>query len=301
MQSTSSCINKKVSIYTHYKNKNENCANYYLLINANQIKCKGILILIPGFNETPENVIEQTNIPVTAFKKGLLCVIPMVKTGKKSFAVDSISQSSLKEIIEEVFVKYAEVNTPVYIGGYSIGGSGAIKYAELANQLNYSIKPKAVFAIDPPLDFERVYKSYEKTLLYSKQNKVNEEANYMINRIVLEMKGNPHVAKKNYYEISPYSYTDSNKSAIKFLLKTPIRIYSEPDINWWIKERGYDIYNMNIIDAAAMINELNLLGNKNASLIISENKGYRNPYHQRHPHSWSIVDANRLFDWLKEQ
>ena len=40
-----------------------------------------------------------------------------------------------------------------FIGGLSIGGTHALKYAELAVQNNYPIKAKAVFGIDPPLDY----------------------------------------------------------------------------------------------------------------------------------------------------
>jgi len=49
------------------------------------------------------------------------------------------------------------------------------------------------------------------------------------------------------------------------------------------------------------INELNRLGNEKASLIVTENKGFRKLQNSRHPHSWSIVDVDELIDWLLAQ
>ncbi|MNR47412.1 hypothetical protein D3C85_1665090 [compost metagenome] len=81
----------------------------------------------------------------------------------------------------------------------------------------------------------------------------------------------------------------------------PLRIYSEPDIDWWMKERNADLTNMNVTDCSAMINELNRLGNQQAVLITTQNKGFRKPDHKRHPHSWSIVENQELIQWLLQQ
>jgi hypothetical protein len=50
-----------------------------------------------------------------------------------------------------------------------------------------------------------------------------------------------------------------------------------------------------------MINELNRLGNTKATLITTQNKGFRKPDNRRHPHSWSIVDKKELIIWLLNQ
>ena len=46
------------------------------------------------------------------------------------------------------------------------------------------------------------------------------------------------------------------------------------------------------------IQELNRLGNPDAVLITTRNKGFRKPENKRHPHSWSIVDNDELIRWL---
>ena len=78
-------------------------------------------------------------------------------------------------------------------------------------------------------------------------------------------------------------------------------LISEPDIQWWLKERSYDYSYNNISDHAAMINELQRLGNKNAVLVTTTEKGYRKPNNIKHPHSWSIADPEQIIKWLQSQ
>jgi len=123
----------------------------------------------------------------------------------------------------------------------------------------------------------------------------------MIDRLEKETGGSPKTNLTEYYNISPYSFSDTTQSAIKKLIKMPLRIYTEPDINWWLKERGADFTSMNATECSAMINELNRLGNQYAELITTQNKGYRKPDNRRHPHSWSIVENDELIKWLLKQ
>ena len=58
---------------------------------------------------------------------------------------------------------------------------------------------------------------------------------------------------------------------------------------------------MNAFDFAAMTNELRRMGNTKVALITTENKGYREPKRERHPHSCSIVEPKDLVAWLQAQ
>jgi hypothetical protein len=213
-----------------------------------------------------------------------------------SFGIDNLSQQSFNNIILDVREKHKLTDLDYYVGGFSIGGSTAIKFAE-----NESLKPKAIFAIDPPLDLERFYNSSKREIRLSVNNSPDEERVYMIERIEKEMGGSPETALKNYYKTSPYSFNDTTQTAIKNIIRLPLRIYSEPDVNWWLKENAEDFTGMNATECSAMINELNRLGNTKAELIITQNKGYRKPDNRRHPHSWSIVDNDELIQWLLKQ
>jgi hypothetical protein len=84
-------------------------------------------------------------------------------------------------------------------------------------------------------------------------------------------------------------------------LRVPLRLYSEPDIQWWLSQRRADLTSMNVTMCSAMINELNRLGNRHATLVVTQDKGYRKPTNQRHPHAWSIADSGELVEWLLQQ
>jgi hypothetical protein len=75
-------------------------------------------------------------------------------------------------------------------------------------------------------------------------------------------------------------------------------LISEPDIQWWLQERGYDLSYNNTLDHAAMINELQKMGNTHAILVTTTEKGYRKPQNVRHPISWSIAEPVELIKWL---
>jgi hypothetical protein len=290
------CNGQKVTnpkIEKVYLDNSDSTKNCYTIIYPPKLPWTGYMFLIPGFGETAENVLQQTELPIMLAQNGILTIIPTFQDGVLSFGVDNLSQQSFERILKDVISKQTLTKQKFYVGGFSIGGSCAIKYAE-----NSSIKPTAVFAIDPPLDFERFYNSAKRNIRISKDNEMIEEDVYMINRLELETGGNPTKHLTEYQSLSPYSFTDTEQKAIKKLINTPLRIYSEPDIIWKLNERGSDFTHMNVTECSAMINELKKLGNNNAQLIITQNKGFRKPENIKQPHSWSIVDNDELIKWL---
>ena len=166
---------------------------------------------------------------------------------------------------------------------------------------DYPIKPSAVFAIDGPLDFERMHSGMLREVrLPNTPEGAMEENTYLLKRFLKIFGGTPQETLSNYYEISPYSYSDTTQRAIKPLVNLPIRLYTEPDVQWWLKD-GSDYSGMNSFDFAAMTNELRRMGSTKIELITTENKGYRKPDNVRHPHSWSIAEPTDLVKWLKAQ
>lgn len=287
-------------IETVYLNKSDSTNNMYIAVIP-EGKPKAFMFLMDGFGASPKGVLTLTELPKYAAQHGILTIIPILKTGSLYFGVDHESQKSLKEQIESAVAKYNLNGKDFYIGGFSIGGGAAVKYAELAVQSNYTIKPKAVFAIDAPLDWQNFYNGAKRVVRLSKPENINSEVTYMIERIEKEMNGTPTSALANFHQLSPYSLSDASQTAIKNLIKTPIMLISEPDIQWWLKERGYDLSYTNITDNVAMINELQQLGNEKAILVTTTNKGYRKPNNQRHPHSWSIAEPKEVIEWLLNQ
>jgi len=282
-------------------NSKDSAINYYIAIIPESIPIKAFMFLLPGLGGTPQDILQQTDLPVYAAKQGILVVMPVSSSGTLYFGIDNASQQSLSDQINSVVSKYQLQGKDFYIGGFSIGGSCAVKYAELTVKNNTAIKPRAVFGIDPPLDFERYYNAAKRVTRLSVNMPVMQEIPFMIDKIEKEMKGTPKTALENFYNASPYSFSDTTQRAVKNLTTIPIMLITEPDVQWWLSQRGYDYSFMNAIDQAAMINELHRLGNTKAVLITTNNKGYRKPNHTRHPHSMSIVESEQLVSWLLSQ
>ena len=81
------------------------------------------------------------------------------------------------------------------------------------------------------------------------------------------------------------------------LLNTAIIFFHEPDMEWWIKERGATYYDINSFDIAGIYNFLLLHGHKDIELIATTGKGFdRNGL--RNCHSWTIVDEDYLINWI---
>lgn len=297
-----STVSFSQKVETVYLDKKDSTANMYISVVPQNGQINSFMFLLDGFGGgDPKDILIQTDIPKYAATKGILTIIPVLKTGGLYFGSDTASQQSLKEMIDLVVNKYQLKDKNFYIGGFSIGGTCVVKYAELAVQKNYPIKPKAVFAVDPPLDWQRLYNAAKRVVRLSAPGKVDGEVTYIIGRIKKEMGGTPETALENFYNNSPYSFSDTTQRAIKSLIKTPIMIISEPDINWWLSQRGYDYSYINVTDQAAMINELQRLGNSKAVLVTTTDKGYRQPNNVRHPHSWSIADPEQTIKWLQSQ
>ena len=289
------------SIRTVYLTKGDTLHNMYLMVSPpDTVKRSGCMFLIPAFNEAPGDVLVQTRLPVYAAENGIVTFIPILATGVTSFAVDDSTQQSLKAMIERCVEFYKLDSLPFYIGGFSLGGTCAVKYAELAVKNNYAVKPAAVFGVDPPLDFERFYDAARRNLRLMKGIYQNPELSYFSKRIEEKFGGTPATALQQYYGYSPYSFSDTSQSAVKLLRHTPVTFYAEPEVNWWMRNHAFDYTNINVIDEAAMINELHLLGNyQHARLVVTDDKGYRMPGKIKNPHSWSILDPQDLVGWLK--
>lgn len=242
------------------------------------------MLLIPGFGETVENVLEATKLPFEVAQSGIAVFIPVLQDGAESYSFSTESQNTLKNIVTDIRSRFELSKMNYCIGGFSMGGSAAIRYAELTPDN----PPACIFAIDSPLDYERFCYSTERDVATYKKGIADGDSIY----IKLLDQITPIVRD------SPYLLSDTTHQAIQPLKDIPIRYYIEPAEQWWLDNRQTDVLGLNILDATAFINDLRLIGNQDAQLIVTTGKGYRNNGKTYHPHSWTIVDSNDLIKWI---
>jgi hypothetical protein len=269
---------------------------FYYAIKPKE-KIKGTLILLPPTAQNAEDVINN-NIKLSelAFEKGILLIIPSINY---NLYLDEITMTFLNTTFKKAISEYKAPKDKVVIGGFSLGAMNAIRYVEISkeNPSLTSIQPIAVYGIDPPLDWARIYYTFQRTKELNFSEVAVNEATAYLNKLEKQFGGSPEKVSNVYIKNSMYSKTEKNGGNTKFLIDTPIRIYSDLDIDWHLKERQTDLYDINALDQTAMINELRISGNENAEFINALGKGYR-LNGMRHPHSWSIAEPNELMDWI---
>lgn len=259
-------------------------------------KPKACLIIIPASGEMVEDVIPQLKIPQAAATKGIMTLIPSINWG----TVDRQSEAAfLDTLINACMAKYDIPANKFVLGGLSNGGVIALRYAQLAvmDSSQTLIKPAAVFGVDPPLDLARLYHYCERELERGISEAGIAEARWLKNYYGTNFGGSPAEVPQTYQYFSIYSYGAENGGNAELLLETPLRFYTDLDLDYLLNKRHRDLYDWNGSDIVAMVNELKMQGHPNVEVKISTGKGLR-PNGQRHPHSWSIIDNDDLLNWL---
>jgi hypothetical protein len=267
-------------------NKQFDKDTYYIrLLPDNAIK--GLCVIIPGLFDGPASPL-MSKIPEGLVKNGIAIIIPILSKDNGAIKLEDKYLDNLTGMILDAEIKAGlSRDIPIIIGGHSVGGTVALRfYAEnqagrLKHQLNNITN---VFATDPPLNMVRLravaIKHKEKDVLGA------------MNAAALNSK-----LKLQHLSL----YYPEMKAALPSFSATKLRIYSEPDINWWIANKGMDLYDLNILDISAYINILHKNPQNKVELVLTENKGYRyigGGKTERHPHSFSIADPDDLIQWV---
>ena len=247
----------------------------------------GVLFLIPGLLENPIAVMAQSTIVQTANKNNIAVVMFNLTLNNEDFPIDEKCINLLNKMIGNFYQKRKiPQTTDLYIGGFSIGGTAALKFYTNKNK---EIKISKVFAIDPPLDMIRLRKSLLK----------GRESSFVSKIDVLNTPGKPQ--QESLVELSVYNPDFTDVKALPAYNLTSLRIYCEPDILWWMENRNMDLSDMNVTDCAGYINKLRQhSGDNKVELILTKDRGIRNNT-QKHPHSWSIAEPTDLIKWLLEK
>jgi pimeloyl-ACP methyl ester carboxylesterase len=281
-----------------YRTKGDTTQNYYLALTPG-ISSKGLLVILPGFGTSPNEVLLETKLPQTAVENGYTVIIPLLVNYDQEDTLN-IYEKRLETLIPEVLEKYKVPQNKFIIGGHSLGGQQALYYGEQAFKKNDTgiVKPNLVFGVDPPLDMKRLYDNYVRSMKIDPSKAQGSEAEFIINRFNHIYGGSPHQKPKAYANASAYYRDAVDGGNAKYLRSVPVRLYSDPDVSWFITERNTPIEWTNLADITSCIVQLKVLGNKNAEYISCLGKGFQNG--KRHPHGFSMLDADEFILWANK-
>lgn len=269
---------------------------YYLSVKPKTEPIKGVVMLLPGFGQKSEDIFLDTEIPQVAVKNGFLVI---GFAGRMRLAADSMIQTRMNAVIEHVYNNNSIDNDNFFIGGFSAGGGIALRYTELCYEFpkQFPVQPKAVFMADSPVD---LFHSWDLQVENAKNNhseiSVNEAK--WVEKVYRHYYGSiPSENPEIFIPLSPFAI-DKKLGTNEIHLKTvAVRAYHDIDVTWRLKNRNQTARFDNYIATSELINRLMLIGNDKAEFVQTYQTGYRRNG-ERHPHSWSIIDATECIKWL---
>jgi pimeloyl-ACP methyl ester carboxylesterase len=257
---------------------------------------KAVLVLFPGFPETVDRVkVEAADILREADNHRIAVVLMGFN---QHVSLKNEEKIQLSAQLGDVLAENRLNRLPLTIGGFSGGGNVALLLASHLMETQTNLPLKGVFAIDAPVDLQRLY---ENAQYYVKRN--HFEGMAAESRFLIDMFnktwGPPSDSLHNYIEASPYLYASHTTQNLAALKPLKVRLYTELALDWqWIaRRRTYE--EINGFQNEHLCLDLKKSGFKNVECIITENKGYR-ANGDRNPHSWSIADGKNLANWMLE-
>ena len=253
-----------------------------------------VLILFGGFGEKPADIKREFKIEQIA-KKNNISLLLMNYSNK--LWLNEVDKKNLATLLQTTLEKHDLNKKDIFIGGFSSGGVVSLHISNYINSLKeFYIDPKGVFIADSPIDLLALYKASELNIKKNFSEVSVVESNWIIN-LFDEKLGNPKDSISKYEEFAVYTFQSDYTKNLEHLKNTKLRFYTEPDINWWQKERKSNYEQMNAFYIKNLSESLIKKGFKYVNYIATENKGYR-ANGERHPHSWSIIDTKKLIKWM---
>jgi hypothetical protein len=246
---------------------------------------QALLVLFDGGAGKAKNILPETQIPDSAAQHGFL----VIGIDQSEFFLDENSYSRIGRIIQHV-QKENKLNNQLFLGGFSLGGFIALRFAEMAvEQDDDALIPKAVFAVDPPLDHVELREYCLRELARDCDKKEalelgKAEAQWILNYYEQHFGAFPE-EKDKYKHHSCFTNNAPQGGNARFLQGVPVMLFHEVDLQWLMAERCRNYEDCNAFVGSKFIKYLQAQGNKHAVLTQTAGLGYRADG-RRHPHSW---------------
>ena len=278
--------------------KTDSANGYYSVIKPNGSVIQGAVVLFDGYGGDAVSFLSETKIQNIAFANQLLTIgIPCGEL----LLLDDAHAAIIKKILDEVVATYHLRPDRIAMGGFSAGGTTAIRYTELSYQYpdKYPIQPHALFDADAPVDLLGLYEQSKRELSQGGGGWWLSEDKMIIDSLDALL-GPPTNGLARYRQVSTFTQSDTTPGNELFLRTVPYRTYHDVDVSWLLKNRGRSLYGSNMLNASELIRRLNQAGNTDAEFMASKTPGIRSNG-QRHPHSWNIIDETDLVLWIKQK
>ncbi|MFL5740618.1 MAG: hypothetical protein ACJ75B_10405 [Flavisolibacter sp.] len=275
--------------------RSDNTSGYYLVIQPRSKQIKGTVLLLTSFL-APEDLLSETRLHNVAWNNDLLTVFAPMK--QKLYA-DSFAVNRINLILKDIVQRFHADSSKFALGGYDEAGNIALRYTELSYQdpLQFPLQPKAVFAIDTPVNLFSLWHWAEGQIKKNYWPGAVGDAHYYLDTMTKE-NGSIYSNAQRYRELTPfYSQSDSIGNE-QYLKTTSVRLYYDTDINWQLQNRRNSFYDTKMPEGSELIKRLLLMGNDRAEFMAAKQPGVRSDGVRR-PNALSIVDEVDCIKWIK--
>lgn len=281
---------ERISFY-----KADNTDGYYLAIVPQSKQVKGVVVLLTSFM-SPGDLLTETKLHSVAYTNDLLFVVAPMK--QKLYA-DSFAINRISAVLKDIQQRYATDTSKFALAGYEEAGGIALRYTELAYQhpAQYPIVPKAVFAVDSPVDLFGLWYWSERQVKKNYWPGAVGDAKYYLETMTREH-GTLYANSDQYQQLTPFYKDGDSTGNEQYLKHVALRLYYDADIEWQLANRRNSLYDTKMPDASELVKQLLLMGNNKAEFIASRKQGVRNNG-VRHPGTIAIVDEVDCIQWIK--
>lgn len=262
-------------------------------------KAKGLIVFLPSFSQPSRNLLEEVKFQNLAYMYGLTTLI--IPGGAKLYADKEVTKM-ITEAVTKVMKDHDIPKNKVVFGGFSAGGTIALRYAQycISFPYDYPANPQAVFIVDSPVSLPDFHAYCEREIAKNYTDVGVTEAKYVKSIMERDLGGSPAESPEKYAQMSPYNSDQPYGGNTRILQHIAVRSYHDPDVQWQITNRRRSFLDMNVLYSSEMINQLQVAGNKKAEIILKPGAGVRKNG-ERNPHSMSIVDEEELITWILKQ
>ncbi len=272
---------------------------FYLAVRPRSGNIKGTLVLLSNFYAL-DGIISETKLHNVAYAYGndMLTIFASMK--QKLYA-DTATVDRLNTILKNVMSTFSVDTSKFAIGGFDYAGIIALRYTELTYEhpKDFLIHPKAVFAIQSPVDLFDLWHQCERQIKKNYNPESVGDAKYILDALTKE-NGTIYNNHEAYSKLSAFDREQEKAGNEQYLKNVAVRLYYDTDIDWQLKNRRNSYYDTDIPCGSELINRLLLSGNSNAEFISAKQPGARSNG-IRNPVSLSIVDEAECIKWLKQK
>jgi hypothetical protein len=270
---------------------------FYLAARPRSGNIKGTLVLLSSFYAL-DGIISETKLHNVAYAYGNDMLTIFASMNQKVYA-DTTTVDRINSILKNVMSTFPADTSKFAIAGFDYAGIIALRYTELTYEHpeKFLIHPKAVFAIQSPVDLFDLWHQCERQIKKNYNPESVGDAKYILAAMTKE-NGTIYNNHEAYSKLSAFDRQQDKAGNEKYLKNVAVRLYYDTDIDWQLKNKRNSFYDTDIPCGSELINRLLLSGNSNAEFISAKQGSRSNDI--KNPTSLSIVDEAECIKWLKK-